>query len=160
MSHCAYWHSGFFILGKQLLKYVIYNIKSIIVFGVLIAILYFTGIGCPVRFLYGACCPGCGLTRAYVSLLHGDCNMALIYHPLFILPPIIYAIYMSKVNNKIKNMVFLTSVVLFLALYLLRLIGGALNTNNHFINEISKPVYIDIKKGFIYKFINYIFKYN
>ena len=86
--------------------------------------------------------------------------MALIYHPLFILPPIIYAIYMSNVNNKTKNMVFLTSVVLFLALYLLRLIGGALNTNNHFINEISKPVYIDIKKGFIYIFINYIFKYN
>ena len=86
--------------------------------------------------------------------------MALIYHPLFILPPIIYVIYMSNVNSKIKNIVFFVSMILFLTLYLLRLIGGVLITNNHFINEISKLIYIDIKKGFIYKFINYIFKYN
>ena len=57
-----------------------------------------------------------------------------------------YVIYMSNANIKIENTVFFVGAVLFLALYLLRLIGGVLITNYNFINEISKTVYIDIKE--------------
>lgn len=132
------------------------TIYVIISFIVLILILYVTGIGCPIRFLFGVCCPGCGLTRAYVSLLHMDLKSAFIYHPLFILPPIIFAIYISNVNSKIKNYVMVTSVILFLVLYLFRIFGGIFITNNELFNKISEPVYINIKEGFIYKCINYL----
>ncbi len=43
---------------------------------------------CPSKFLYGIPCPGCGLTRSFVSLLHGKWITALYYNMniVFIIP--------------------------------------------------------------------------
>ena len=37
---------------------------------------------CPFRLVTGLPCPGCGLTRSLVSLLHGDVSAAVLFHPL------------------------------------------------------------------------------
>jgi hypothetical protein len=37
---------------------------------------------CPFRFLTGLPCPGCGMTRSVVALLHGDLAASVFYHPL------------------------------------------------------------------------------
>jgi hypothetical protein len=37
---------------------------------------------CPVAGTFGIPCPGCGLTRATLALLHGDVHAALHFHPL------------------------------------------------------------------------------
>ncbi len=37
---------------------------------------------CPVAGTFGIPCPGCGLTRATLALLHGDVPSALAFHPL------------------------------------------------------------------------------
>jgi hypothetical protein len=37
---------------------------------------------CPSALLFGVPCPGCGLTRATVAMLHGDFTAALHLHPL------------------------------------------------------------------------------
>jgi hypothetical protein len=37
---------------------------------------------CPTAFFFGVPCPGCGLTRATLALLHGDVHAALGFHPL------------------------------------------------------------------------------
>jgi hypothetical protein len=37
---------------------------------------------CPFRALTGHSCPGCGMTRACVSMLHGDVWTSLTFHPL------------------------------------------------------------------------------
>lgn len=37
---------------------------------------------CPFALCTGTACPGCGLTRAAGSLIRGDLNVALAYHPL------------------------------------------------------------------------------
>lgn len=37
---------------------------------------------CPFRHLTGYSCPGCGMTRACVSLAHGDLGASFYYHPL------------------------------------------------------------------------------
>ena len=37
---------------------------------------------CPVAGTFGVPCPGCGLTRATLALLHGDVRGALRFHPL------------------------------------------------------------------------------
>ncbi|MBE6589035.1 MAG: DUF2752 domain-containing protein [Ruminococcaceae bacterium] len=39
-------------------------------------------IGCPSKFLFGVPCPGCGGTRAIVSLLRLDIKEYFHYHPL------------------------------------------------------------------------------
>ena len=37
---------------------------------------------CPFKLTTGLPCPGCGLTRSAVALLHGDPSASLFYHPL------------------------------------------------------------------------------
>jgi hypothetical protein len=44
---------------------------------------------CPTALFLGIPCPGCGLTRATLALLHGDVARALALHPLvFVLSPV------------------------------------------------------------------------
>jgi hypothetical protein len=37
---------------------------------------------CPFKVATGLPCPGCGLTRSSVALLHGDLGTSLYFHPL------------------------------------------------------------------------------
>ena len=39
---------------------------------------------CPFALITGGACPGCGMTRALLSLATGDVDVALEYHPLAI----------------------------------------------------------------------------
>ncbi|MBD3920540.1 DUF2752 domain-containing protein [Paenibacillus sp. PR3] len=51
------------------------------------------GIPCVFHLVTGLYCPGCGITRAALSLLHGQVAQALRYNPLvFTLAPM-YAVY-------------------------------------------------------------------
>ena len=45
------------------------------------------GITCPILFLTGISCAGCGMSRAWIALLHFNIHEAFMYHPLFFLPP-------------------------------------------------------------------------
>lgn len=40
---------------------------------------------CPFALCTGLACPGCGLTRAVISLVRGDLGTAAAYHPLVFL---------------------------------------------------------------------------
>lgn len=46
------------------------------------AILFYS---CPFKYLTGLDCPGCGLTRAFLSAFRLDFKAAFNYHPLFLL---------------------------------------------------------------------------
>ena len=50
----------------------------------LLAFLYISGVGCVWRFLFHYPCPGCGITRACVALVHGDFKAAFEYNYMFI----------------------------------------------------------------------------
>jgi len=54
------------------------------------------GITCPIKFLTGISCPGCGMTRAWLSLLRLDLAGAVAYHPLFWLPVPALALYVLR----------------------------------------------------------------
>lgn len=92
----------------------------IIVYGIF-AIL---GIGCPIKFVTGISCMGCGMTRAWLSVLHLDFKSAFYYHPAFWLPPLVLLFWHLKNKKTINNYKFFmfTSIIIFVIIYFVRLI--------------------------------------
>lgn len=59
-----------------------------------LAILGWPSWQCPLRYQLGIPCPGCGLSRAIATLLHGDWKTSLTFHafaPLFLIALILIA---------------------------------------------------------------------
>ncbi len=87
------------------------------------AFFHLVGIGCPLKYITGISCMGCGMTRAYISLLKMDIASAFYYHPLFVIPPIAVAMYYfrDKIPGKVYKTGLFTMAGLFIIIYLLRL---------------------------------------
>lgn len=113
-------------------------------FLIIILSLYFLGIGCPTRFLTGISCPGCGMTRAVMQILKLDFNKAFYFHPMVFSLPIIAILFIKKdkINPVILNSLLVIIIVLFMIVYVMRLLD---------IND--EIVYADIERSFVYKFI-------
>ena len=60
----------------------------------IIAVMYLLEIPCLFKALFHICCPGCGMTRAYLSLLRFDIRKAFEYHPMFWAVPVWYLMYL------------------------------------------------------------------
>ncbi len=65
------------------------KIAAVAAAAVLIAAADRLGYVCPFRALTGLPCPGCGMTRAWISLLHGDLSAAFRFHPFFWAVPVL-----------------------------------------------------------------------
>ncbi len=65
------WDCCFFTQRKARGKTAFKDVKMAVVLT-LLAFLYISGVGCVWRFLFHYPCPGCGITRACVALVHGD----------------------------------------------------------------------------------------
>ena len=72
-------------------------------------IMYKFGIGCIFKSVLGLPCPGCGMSRAIISLLNMDIKQALLYHPMVFTMPIlgIYYITDGKLFGKILDKIVL-----------------------------------------------------
>ncbi len=69
-------------------------------------LLDYFNIGCVWRFSFGIECPGCGMTRALLSLLKGDIMAAFSFHPMFWSLPVIflYILFDGRIfKNNILN---------------------------------------------------------
>lgn len=84
------------------------------------------GITCPVKFLTGISCAGCGMTRAWVALLHFDIEKAFYYHPLFFLPPVAVILFLLKkrICSRVYTFLIFTMILLFAIIYTFRLVQG------------------------------------
>ncbi|MBO6254499.1 MAG: DUF2752 domain-containing protein [Bacteroidaceae bacterium] len=100
-------------------------ILTILAVAFVYTIFYITGIGCPIKFLTGVSCMGCGMTRAYLSLLRLDFAGAFRYHPLFPIPAIAAVLFLfrSRISQKIVNFLLFTTIALFSIIYLLRILN-------------------------------------
>lgn len=116
------------------------NYIKLILVLILISTFYIV-FGCPIKYLTGISCPGCGMTRAWLSVISLNFDRAFYYHPLWIIP-LLYVFdyfFIRKINNKLYNIIFYIFIALFLITYLFRLFST---------NEI---VSIELEKGLIYR---------
>lgn len=87
-------------------------------------ILQLIGITCPIKFMTGVSCAGCGMTRAWIRVLHLDFAGAFHYHPLFFLPPAVLVMLLLKkhMSKRVFQVCMLTVILSFLIIYLVRMI--------------------------------------
>ena len=93
--------------------------------GVYCAIALAFNLQCPIRALTGVSCPGCGMTRAVISLFRLDFKAAWYYHPLvFAIVPFATVLFLLKLKNKERlRKFFIVLVCLFLvSVYLYRFV--------------------------------------
>lgn len=98
-------------------------IIGIVMFYLFISLIF--DVGCPILWITGISCAGCGMTRAWISLLHLDFKTAFYYHPLFWLPVVILFFYFFR-NKMTKNASLILStiaILLFLITYVLRMLN-------------------------------------
>ena len=72
-------------------------ITSVAAVVVLYVILESFGVTCPIKYITGISCAGCGMSRAWISLLHFNIHDAFMYHPLFFLPPVVVIAMFYKI---------------------------------------------------------------
>ena len=93
---------------------------------VLYVVLENLGITCPIKFFTGISCAGCGMSRAWLSVLRLDMAGAFRYHPLFFLPTVVLVVRLlkSKINIKVYKIFMFTIVAAFVIVYMYRMIWG------------------------------------
>lgn len=117
-------------------------LTEILVICAVYAAISLSGIGCPIKFLTGISCAGCGMTRAWIELCKLNFMKAFEYHPLFILPLIFVALYLirNRMNIKVYKGLCIGFIAMFVVVYLIRMF------------DMSDTVVVfDIKNGWIFK---------
>ena len=99
-------------------------ITSVAAVVVLYVILESFGVTCPIKYITGISCAGCGMSRAWIALMHFNIHEAFMYHPLFFLPPVVVIVMLlkSKINIKIYKIIIFTIIIMFAIVYICRLI--------------------------------------
>lgn len=90
----------------------------------LYSVFWLLDIDCPIKFLTGISCLGCGMTRAWLSLVRFDFKSAFFYHPGFWIPPLIFPLFLlkNKKNDKVYRFFIFTAIILFVIIYFVRLL--------------------------------------
>ena len=85
------------------------------------------GITCPIKYVTGISCAGCGMSRAMLSLLRLDVNAAFHYHPLFALPFVAAILFFlrDRIPRKVLRAIFIVMVAVFIAVWLIRMFDPA-----------------------------------
>lgn len=101
-------------------------ITSVAAVVVLYVILESFGVTCPIKYITGISCAGCGMSRAWIALLHFNIHEAFMYHPLFFMPPVVVIVMLlkSKINIKFYKIFMFTMVGAFVIVYLYRMFIG------------------------------------
>ena len=112
----SFWHEIFIELKDMIIV-----IPAIALYYCLLQLM---GISCPIRYFTGLSCPGCGMTRAFLSLFRLDFKSAFYYHPLFMLPILAVILYLlrKKLPKLLINISAFTMIIAFVIVYTYRLV--------------------------------------
>ena len=108
------------------------KLKKIIVPAAIIGAVYLAffllGVGCPIKFATGISCPGCGITRAFMSLAVGDFAAAFYYHPLFPLAIMLIVAFilheLGRIGEKPYNITVYAICTAFIIVWIVRFFVG------------------------------------
>ena len=81
------------------------------------------GIGCPIKWLTGISCAGCGMTRAVLCAVRLRFREAFYYHPMFGILPVCAAAFFFResIPEKVKKYMAWSVIACFLTVYVWRL---------------------------------------
>lgn len=122
------WHNIMYIvcllvgrtdMRKKFREFTLFILAMIVFYS----FLFFLGVTCPIKALTGISCPGCGMTRAWISLLRLNPRRAFYYHPLFPLPAFVLMAYLypNIVSYKSKKIGLGIIIGLFFIVYIWRM---------------------------------------
>lgn len=122
------------------------TIKLVFFIAIIYILLESAGITCPIKFMTGISCAGCGMSRAWLAVLKPDLTAAFKFHPLFFLPPIVVVLYFlrSRINRKIYLGIMYAAGAAFIFIYLYRMLfaGGDIDVfepeNGFFVRILRK----------------------
>ena len=100
------------------------QVTAILAVVLFYGVLQLVGITCPIKFITGISCPGCGMTRAWLSLLlRGDLEAAFHYHPLFwiLIPGVPLFLYRHRFSERTRKTVSYLLILLLLPAYAFRM---------------------------------------
>ena len=92
-------------MKKRILKVILFFSAAVLLFTVLLLITEYLNVSiCPIKRFFGLSCPGCGFSRAVISLLKLDIYSSVRYN-LLAIPILLYIAYISYFFAKeyIKN---------------------------------------------------------
>ena len=100
--------------------------SAVIAVAAFYGVLYMFGITCPIKWLTGVSCAGCGMTRAWLSVLRLDFKAAFYYHPLFFTVPFALAVifFKEKIPKWLRYSFYTALVIAFTAVYIYRMLSG------------------------------------
>ena len=106
---------------------------------------YVLDITCPILYLTGISCAGCGMSRAWIRLLHMDLAGAFYYHPLFWIPAVAVGLipFWKKFHPKVKKTIIIATCILFVGVYTLRIL-----------DVTDTVVVFHPKNGMLYRFFS------
>lgn len=82
---------------------------------------------CIFKSIIGMPCPGCGLTRAWISFIKGDISKAFYWHPLFLMIPILsilIVLYFKGSFTRYRRYILIAIIIiiiLYLVIYIARM---------------------------------------
>ena len=119
------------------------NIKAVSVILLFYITIESIGITCPIKFLTGISCAGCGMSRAFLAALRLDFVSAFHFHPLFwlVIPTVLLFIFKNKIP--FFKICFILIVTIFIITYLIRMF----QPNDNIV--VFEP-----QAGFIYRVIH------
>ncbi len=117
-------------------------VAVVILYGVLALL----GAGCPIKFLTGISCGGCGMSRAWLCALRLDFAGAMEYHPLFwsVIPMVLVIIFGHRFP-RLAKVSFAIIILLFLVVYFIRMADPSCEV------VVFRP-----KDGLVYRLGSYI----
>lgn len=105
------------------------TLKNIVILLIIIILAYLFNLGCPIHHIFGVYCPGCGITRMFISIFQLQFYQAFRYNPLVFIYLIGYLIYLiikilyKKVFNKdvkIPNTILYILIIIAIVFGILR----------------------------------------
>lgn len=86
------------------------------------ALFLLLGISCPIKFITGVSCAGCGMTRAWLHVFRLDWSTAVHFHPLFwTIPVVAVLVFLRKRFPRLFRAAAGAAAALFIVVYFVRL---------------------------------------